>query len=127
MDSIDHFITTINGKGTFHSLTNSDAARRRQLVIKQLRNGQLTTSFVKAYRIPIHSDLSSSKKDVEMKPVIELESPYVLPTEQNYNFLWHTNQFVKASSETSMNWFFFMQDITSGSEANSNAVIGFFL
>ena len=123
-DNLDHHIVTLTGKGTFHEM----GKRWRQLAIKQVKNRQPTTSFEKEYRIPINSYHSSGSKChsmLKLKPIIELESLYALPTEWNYDFLSHATRFVKTSTEFSKNWSGFMQDITSRSVANNKAVIRF--
>ena len=132
-DNVDHNIVTLTGKGTFHgmgviSMTSWNEDRKRNHVISRLKRKTLQNNSLTQYGIPIHNYLGSSKKGhsmLRLKPIMQLKTPYVLPTEWNYDFLWHSLRFLKTSSELLPNWSGFMQDITSETERKSKASIDF--
>ena len=97
-DNVDHNIITLTGKGTFHgmgiiSMTSCAEENRRIHIINRLNKRQPTTSFVEEYGIPVLNYLGSSMKGhskLKLKPIMQLKSPYILPPEWSYDFLWHS-------------------------------------
>eukprot|EP00794_Sanderia_malayensis_P012470 gene12470-13758_t len=118
-NNVDDNIIALTGKGTFHgmgiiSMTSYAEERRRIHVINRLNKRQPTTSFVEEYGIRVLNYLGSSKKghlNFKLKPIMQLKSPYILPPEWRYNFLWHSTRFIKSSSNVTPNWSGFMQDV----------------
>ena len=62
---------------------------------------------------------------LNLKPIMQLKSPYILPPEWSHDFLWHSARFIKSSSNALPNWTGIMQDVTSASEVKAKALIKF--
>ncbi len=129
-DNVDHNIITLTGKGTSHgiailSMTSYAEESRRIHTINRLNKRQPTTSFVQEYGIPVINYLGSSMKGhliFKLQPIMQLKSPYTLPPEWSYDFLWHSTWFMKSLSTVTPNWLEFMQNVISTAEVKDKAL-----
>ena len=122
-DNVDHNIRTLDGSRTFHGM--------RIIVIStpfpgnsvlrecdKISRGKDVTSEVSAIGIgiaihyyvhPVKSALSS----MEIKSLIKLQSPVILPSNDIDN-LWQASWYFRNSSNYRPNWSGFMQNISKG-------------
>ena len=122
-DNVDHNIRTLDGSGTFHGMgiIAISTLFPGNYVLKQcdkISRGKDITSEVSANNkgIAIHNyvhPVKSALSSMEVKPLIKLQSPVILPSNDIDN-LWQASWYFRNSSNCRPNWSGYMQNISKG-------------
>ena len=122
-DNVDHNIKTLDGSGTFHGMgiIAISTPFPGNSVLKEcdkISRGKDITSEVSANNkgIAIHNyvhPVKSALSSMEVKPLIKLQSPVILPSNDIDN-LWQASWYFRNSSNYRPNWSRYMQNISKG-------------
>ena len=119
-DNIDHNVATLDGEGTFHGMgiiavsTSEDMTplvNKSRVISRQQR--LKVNELVKHKGVTITQYLSSPEKGLASlvyKPIIDLQSPFILPLELCSDLLWHSG-WIFSKARPRPNWSGFMQHI----------------
>lgn len=131
-DNVDHNISTLDGKGTFHgmgiiaSTVNSRGHIIEEIKIKRpqklLKVDQLS---LKATDVPIIDyDFPQQRKfnSILFKPSLELLYPCVLPESLNADILWHAAGLFSSQQKPRPNWSGYMQRISNGDHLPNSTI-----
>ena len=127
-DNIDHNINTLEGKGTFHGMgiiTASTAGTVKHSQLPPVKRQKLSKAKDviqhKGVRIiPFVGSERSGITSVTYKPLLQLDFPYILPTNICLNLFWHATYFFKTAQAS---WSGYMQDVSKGDHPGKSDIV----
>ena len=132
-DNVDHNVATLDGQGTFHGMgiiaisTPEDGTpliHKSRIISRQQRIK--VNELVKDKGVPIIQYIGPPEKglaSVILKPVIELQVPYTLPSELCTDLLWHSGWIFSKAEKPRPNWSGFMQHVFSDHHFTSKSEV----
>jgi len=100
-DNVDHNTATLSGKGTFHGMgiiCSSDKPLGGYFAnIPRLKQRKKADTFVEKRGIeiiPYYKSSEIGQKKLNLSPFQQLLSVITIPTEVNYDFIWHCGWFI---------------------------------
>ena len=122
-DNVDHNIVTLNGQGTFHGMgilastvgsgdfnVTGLKLRRPTKLLKVVDVMSNSIGVCIRDYVPPSERLFSRLK---LKPLAELNFPYVLPKSLNFGICWNIAQFLSSSENPQPSWSGYMHKMTA--------------
>ena len=130
-DNADHNGMTIDGKGVMHAMgsccattSSENGSCNNLLQIKRQKRKPVNTITrnkgipVIPYIYPVESGLSR----LFLKPILQLQMPYILSPDIQFDLVWHAQHF--SSKELRPNWSGFMSNVSVG-DYPGKAIVSF--
>jgi hypothetical protein len=128
-DNVDHNVRTIDGKGSLHAMglacstTNKDGLVAEKLAPIPRQNRRKAKEVVSGKGIPEKTYIPSEVSGLSMvtfKPILQLQNPFVLPFDVNFDMLWHAAYFFNKNCRP--NWSGYMSDVSVGDYPGQSTV-----